>query len=84
MSNDYWYHIALVNDGERVRMYVDGSLTMRTGVDEQQGLLVEPGQPWNIGINSWQGNPGNLFAGDIAEIRINNRVLESGDWLLHQ
>lgn len=84
VSNDYWYHIALVNDGERVRMYVDGSLTMRTGVDEQQGLLVEPGRPWNIGINSWQGNPGNLFAGDIAEIRINNRVLERSDWLYSQ
>lgn len=84
VSSDYWYHIALVNDGERVQMYVDGSLVMRTGVDEQQGLLVEPGQPWAIGINSWQGNPGNLFAGEIAEIRINNRVLESGDWLLNQ
>ena len=84
VSNDYWYHIALVNDGERVQMYVDGSLTMRTGVDEQQGLLVEPGQPWNIGINSWQGNPGNLFAGDIAEIRVNNRVLERSEWLYSQ
>lgn len=84
VSNDYWYHIALVNDGERVQMYVDGSLTMRTGVDPQQGLLVEPGQPWNIGINSWQGNPGNLFAGDIAEIRINNRVLDRGEWLYNQ
>ena len=84
VSNDYWYHIALINDGERVRMYVDGSLVMRTGVDEQQGLLVEPGQPWAIGVNSWQGSPGNLFAGDIAEIRINNRVLERPEWLYSQ
>ncbi|HCE39513.1 MAG: serine/threonine protein phosphatase [Alcanivorax sp.] len=84
VASDYWYHIALVNDGERVQMYVDGSLTMRTGVDPQQGLLVEPGQPWNIGINSWQGNPGNLFAGDIAEIRINNRVLDRSEWLYNQ
>ncbi|BES73256.1 LamG domain-containing protein [Marinobacter nanhaiticus D15-8W] len=81
VASSYWYHIALVNDGERVQMYVDGSLVMRTGVDEQHGLLVEPGQPWSIGINSWEGNPGNLFAGDIAEIRINNRVLEPGEWL---
>ncbi|WP_133492158.1 LamG-like jellyroll fold domain-containing protein [Alcanivorax sp. 24] len=84
VSNEYWYHIAMVNDGERVRMYVDGSLVMRTGVDEQQGLLVEPGQPWSIGVNSWQGNPGNLFAGDIAEIRINNRALGRDEWLYNQ
>jgi concanavalin A-like lectin/glucanase superfamily protein/calcineurin-like phosphoesterase family protein len=84
VSNEYWYHIALVNDGERVQMYVDGSLVMRTGVDEQQGLLVEPGQPWSIGVNSWQGNPSNLFAGDIAEIRINNRALGRDEWLYNQ
>jgi len=65
-------------------MYVDGSLVMRTGVDEQQGLLVEPGQPWSIGVNSWQGNPSNLFAGDIAEIRINNRALGRDEWLYNQ
>ena len=46
--------------------------------------IVEPGQPWNIGINSWQGSPGNLFAGDIAEIRINNRVLDRSEWLYNQ
>lgn len=84
VMNDYWYHIALVNDGEKVQMYVDGSLVMRTGVGEQQGLLVEPGQPWAIGANSWEGMPGNLFAGDIAEIRINNRVLDRTEWLLNQ
>lgn len=84
VDSDYWYHVALVNDGERVQMYVDGSLVMRTGVDEQQGLLVEPGQPWSIGVNSWQGNPSNIFAGDIAEIRINNRVLDASEWLYSQ
>lgn len=84
VQSDYWYHIALVNDGERVQMYVDGSLVMRTGVAEQQGLLSEPGRPWSIGINSWEGTPGNLFAGDIAEIRINNRVLPAAEWLLNQ
>lgn len=81
VADEYWYHIALVNDGERVQMYVDGSLVMRTGVDRQQGLLVQPGQPWSIGINSWNGSPGNLFAGDIAEIRINNRALPRDEWL---
>ena len=84
MADEYWYHIALVNDGERVQMYVDGSLVMRTGVDTQQGLLVQPGEPWSIGINSWNGSPGNLFAGDIAEIRINNRVLPQSEWLYSQ
>ncbi|GAA3576416.1 LamG-like jellyroll fold domain-containing protein [Marinobacter xestospongiae] len=84
VMNGYWYHIALINDGEKVQMYVDGSLVMRTGVGEQQGLLVEPGQPWSIGINSWEGEPGNLFAGDIAEIRINRRVLDRSEWLLNR
>lgn len=84
VTGGYWYHIALVNDGQRVQMYVDGALVMRTGEGEQQGLLVEPGQPWAIGVNSWEGVPGNLFAGDIAEIRINSRVLDRSEWLLNQ
>ena len=51
---------------------------------ERKKPVKDTGQPWSIGINSWQGVAGYLFAGDIAEIRINNRVLDSGEWLLNQ
>ncbi|WP_245626962.1 LamG-like jellyroll fold domain-containing protein [Gynuella sunshinyii] len=86
IMDDYWYHVAIVNDGQYAQMYVDGSLVMRTGesVGELNGLLVEPGQPWSIGISSWQGAAADLFAGQISEVRINNRALDRSEWLLNR
>ncbi len=80
IDRDRWYHVAVVNDGKRTQMYVNGALVMRTGY-EQSGLLVQPGSEWLVGASSWEGKPDTPFAGDIAEIRINNRPLDSSEWL---
>ncbi|WP_435101092.1 LamG-like jellyroll fold domain-containing protein [Arhodomonas sp. AD133] len=84
VSSGYWYHIAQVNDGEFVTMYVDGSRTMRTATEPQHGLLAIPGEPWNIGMSSWMGALDSPFAGEIAEIRINGRALPRDEWLYDQ
>ena len=81
VMSDYWYHIVITNDGEKVQMYVDGSRVMRTGDALQPGTLSIPGGKWVIGSGSWEGNTDNLFKGDISELRISNRVLDQDEWL---
>ncbi|MGI2260838.1 LamG-like jellyroll fold domain-containing protein [Shewanella sp. GXUN23E] len=78
----HWYHIAVVNDGNVSTLYVDGSLVMRTAEKAQPGLLTIPGQPWNIGAASWDGEISTLFSGDIAEIRVHGQALPRELWLL--
>ncbi|WP_353223038.1 LamG-like jellyroll fold domain-containing protein [Salinisphaera sp. C84B14] len=84
LDRERWYHVALVNDGEYLRMYVNGQQTMRSAQAVKQGLLAAPGRPWSIGMNGTENDPGNLFFGDIAEVRINSRVLEPAEWLYSQ
>ncbi|CAH1528855.1 Serine/threonine protein phosphatase [Vibrio owensii] len=84
VDKEYWYHVVITNDGQYTQMYVDGSLVMRTGETEQHGLIATPGGEWAIGISSWKGIPGSFFRGDVAEVRIADRVLDSSDWLINQ
>ena len=65
-------------------MYVNGSLVMRTGEDEQHGLVVIGGQQqWRLGISSWDSDNSDPFYGNIAEVRITNRVLPVDQWLYY-
>ena len=81
VDRDYWYHVAIVNDGQYATMYVDNSRVMRTAEAEQHGLMSIPGGEWMVGASSWDGEVADLFRGDIAEIRIVDRVLPESDWL---
>jgi hypothetical protein len=73
--------VAIVNDGQYATMYVDNSRVMRTAEAEQHGLVSIPGGEWMVGASSWDGEVADLFRGDIAEIRIIDRVLPESDWL---
>ncbi|MAS26248.1 MAG: serine/threonine protein phosphatase [Oceanospirillaceae bacterium] len=85
LNRDQWYHVAITNDGHQTTMYVNGSLVMRTGEDEQRGLVVVGGQQqWRLGVSSWDGGNSDPFYGNIAEVRITNRVLPSEEWLYYQ
>ncbi|MFL1407226.1 LamG-like jellyroll fold domain-containing protein [Marinobacter sp. M1N3S26] len=81
-----WYHVAMVNDGERLLMYVNGQQVMRSGSAVKQGLLAAPGRPWAIGTagDDYDTVSTSLFSGFISEIRINNRALEQSEWLYNQ
>jgi len=69
-----WYHVAITNDGAKVQMYVNGALVMRSGLDEQQGMLIDKTHNgWNLGAPRYYG--------DIAEVRVTDRVLQPEEWL---
>ncbi len=84
LNRHQWYHVAITNDGHQALMYVNGSLVMRTGETEQQGLVFMNGNDWRIGISSWNSADADPFYGDIAEVRIVERVLDPDEWLYTQ
>ncbi len=84
LNRGQWYNVTITNDGHQTLMYVNGSLVMRTGEDEQHGLVVIGGQQqWRLGISSWDSDNSDPFYGNIAEVRITNRVLPVDQWLYY-
>lgn len=81
VDKNYWYHVAIINDGQYTTMYVDNSRVMRTAEEEEHGLVTIPGGEWMVGASSWDGEVADLFHGDIAEIRIVDRALPASEWL---
>ncbi len=72
-----WTHIAVTNDGEQIRLYVDGEL-----VDTGESESVQAGEgPLQIGGNQAFGED-EYFDGEIDEVRVYDRALDEEE--LHE
>ena len=67
---DRWSHVAITNDGKTAKTYINGNLEVQGDI---QGALVVDKTNLQIGRNLDGGN-GNYFKGQIADIRIWDRV----------
>jgi Concanavalin A-like lectin/glucanases superfamily len=72
LSKNAWSHLALTDDGARIRIYVDGELAG----NQPAILLTAANGPLTIGCLAGYGN---YFQGRIDEVRIYNRALEPGE-----
>jgi len=75
-----WTHIAVVNDGRRTVMYVDGSKIARNPTQPSTGIATL-GKPFVIGATQFDERFGQSFYGWIGDTRIVNRPLSVGDFL---
>ncbi|MFF4048507.1 LamG-like jellyroll fold domain-containing protein [Streptomyces chartreusis] len=75
-----WMHIALVNDGRRTVMYVDGSKIARNPAQPSTGITTL-GKPFVIGATQFDEKFGQGFYGWIGDTRIVNRALSTRDFL---
>ncbi|WP_210583745.1 LamG-like jellyroll fold domain-containing protein [Streptomyces sp. GESEQ-35] len=75
-----WMHIALVNDGRRTVMYVDGSKIARNPAQRSTGIATL-GKPFVIGATQFDERFGQGFYGWLGDTRIVNRALSTGDFL---
>ncbi|MFI6335458.1 LamG-like jellyroll fold domain-containing protein [Streptomyces sp. NPDC050535] len=76
-----WMHIAVVNDGRRTVMYVDGSKIARNPSQPSTGIATL-GKPFVIGGTQFDENFGQGFYGWIGDTRIVNRALPVRDFLM--
>ncbi|MCT2594352.1 metallophosphoesterase [Streptomyces sp. N2-109] len=76
-----WTHIAVVNDGDRTDMYVDGSKIARNPAQRSSGIATL-GKPFVIGGTQSAEKFGQGFYGWIGDTRIVSRALRPRDFLL--
>ncbi|MFC4628106.1 LamG-like jellyroll fold domain-containing protein [Promicromonospora alba] len=75
-----WMHVALVNDGRRTVMYVDGSKIVRNASEESRGISTL-GRPFAIGGTQFDLKYEQGFYGWIGDTRIVSRALRPDQFL---
>jgi hypothetical protein len=68
-----WKHIAVVRDGKRLRMYVDGKLAA-TSESSNSPLMAANNAPLRLGLG-----PHSHFRGKMREVRIYDRALDANE-----
>ncbi|MGW1541224.1 LamG-like jellyroll fold domain-containing protein [Streptomyces sp. NPDC002309] len=75
-----WMHIAVVNDGRRTVMYVDGSKIARNPTQTSTGIATL-GKPFVLGATAFDERFGQGFYGWIGDTRIVGRPLSRDEFL---
>jgi len=78
---DRWWHVAVVNDGEHTRMYVDGSLVGRNPSARSVGITTLS-YSWLLGGYEYAGTINQIFYGWIGDVRILNRALTVSEFMI--
>jgi hypothetical protein len=74
LPEDQWWHLAVVNDGRRTILYVEGCPTVDNPHMISHGL-VQLGLPWALGGSQYNGSDNTIFHGFVGDVRIVNRPL---------
>ncbi|WP_443064684.1 LamG-like jellyroll fold domain-containing protein [Streptomyces sp. NBC_00588] len=75
-----WWHLAVVNDGRRTRLYVESAPVVDNPNRESHGL-TSLGLPWLVGGHEYAGEIDIVFHGNVGDIRIVNRPLATKEFL---
>jgi 3',5'-cyclic AMP phosphodiesterase CpdA len=75
-----WTHLAVVNDGHRTVVYIDGSKIARNPTQPSIGIATL-GRPFVIGATSFNLKYGQGFYGWIGDVRIVSRALRPTEFL---
>ena len=73
--------MAVVNDGRRTKMYVDGCEVARNPAVDNTGLATV-NKPWMVGGFSYNGTLDQLFHGNIGDIRIVDHALSVDQFMI--
>ncbi|MBB2912024.1 3',5'-cyclic AMP phosphodiesterase CpdA [Streptosporangium becharense] len=75
-----WTHVAVVNDGRRTVVYVDGSKIARNPTQRSKGISTL-GKPFAIGGTQFAQKYGQGYYGWIGDVRIVSRALRPREFL---
>ncbi|WP_392969996.1 LamG-like jellyroll fold domain-containing protein [Streptomyces sp. LN245] len=75
-----WTHVAVVNDGRRTVLHVDGSKIARNPIQPSTGIATL-GKPFVIGATQFDESFGQGFYGWIGDTRVVDRALPVRDFL---
>jgi hypothetical protein len=82
IPRETWHHVAAVNDGQQIRLYIDGVTDFRNPtVSDAAGLAAGAmGAGWMLGASHYEHGP-YIFNGCIGEVRISGRALAPSEFL---
>ncbi|MFI5938488.1 LamG-like jellyroll fold domain-containing protein [Actinoplanes sp. NPDC051494] len=75
-----WMHVAVVNNGSRTTVYIDGSKIARNPAQPSHGIATL-GRPFVLGAQSYDLRYGQGFYGWIGDVRITDRALRPKQFL---
>ena len=75
-----WWHVAVVNDGNRTIMYVDGCPVLRNPSTPAIGVATA-GKPWLVGAYHYADIVEQAYYGWLGDIRIVGRALRPDKFL---
>lgn len=74
INDNTWHHVAVVNDGNNLVLYVDG--IQQPGTIPTNGGAIQNGdRPWRLGMNNSCCSGGSPHQGTLDEIRFWNAAL---------
>jgi hypothetical protein len=76
-----WWHAAVVNDGRHTTLYVDGCPVARNPSTKAVGLTAL-GLPWLLGGYEYGGKIDQILHGWIGDVRIAERALKPGEFMI--
>lgn len=80
LETQVWRHVAVVNDGRRTRMFIDGAPILRSPRARSVGIAGE-GNSWLVGASHFDHNVDKSFTGWLGDVRIVERALAPHEWL---
>jgi hypothetical protein len=81
LPEETWWHIAVVNDGQTTKLYVEGCETVDNPPTVAVGL-VQLALPWALGGYEYGGTINQIFQGWPGDIRVVNRALSTGEFMI--
>jgi hypothetical protein len=77
-----WWHLAIVNDGKRTTLYVEGCPVVRNPKARAVGL-TSVGLPWILGGYEYAGKIDQILHGRLGDVRIVERALPVESFMNH-
>ncbi|MFJ8463812.1 LamG-like jellyroll fold domain-containing protein [Streptomyces swartbergensis] len=77
-----WWHLAVVNDGRRTTLYVEGCPVLRNPRASSVGI-TSVGLPWLLGGYEYGGKIDQIFHGRLGDVRIVARALPVTSFMNH-
>ncbi|MER5216516.1 LamG-like jellyroll fold domain-containing protein [Streptomyces sp. NPDC002838] len=81
-AREVWWHVAVVNDGSRTTMYVQGCPVARNPHASAVGL-TSVGLPWLLGGYEYGGKIDQILYGRLGDVRIVERALPVTSFMNH-
>jgi hypothetical protein len=82
LPEDTWWHLAVVNDGKRTVLYVEGCPALNNPNLIESNGITQLGLPWALGGYEYGGNINQIFHGWVGDVRIVNRPLRVDEFMI--